>query len=199
MIRRWPQLAAWSHLASAVCPGARFRARAKGSRVPRCPLMDRGPERSGRIRASGRFWCTGVPPILPQARILPGNPGIRPGSRPARTTRHHRTRPPGRPDRGWPGTGRSDPDRRFDSQPAGRAAVCTVDVTRSCVPTVPSTAPDRTPRTVLKCHRAPLTCPACHRPLPDRSGRRAADIIRCRSPRAVPAGWSWSRARRGPR
>jgi hypothetical protein len=33
----------------------------------------------------------GIPPILPQARILPGNPGIRPGSRPARTTRHHRT------------------------------------------------------------------------------------------------------------
>jgi hypothetical protein len=57
------------------------------------------PGRSGRIRAYGSFWCTGVPPIFPRAPILPGNPGVWPGSRPARTTLHHRTRPPGPPAR----------------------------------------------------------------------------------------------------
>jgi hypothetical protein len=60
-------------LAGTGCPGARSWARAKGLMCPRCPLLDRGPERSGRIRACGSFWCTGAPPILPQARILPGN------------------------------------------------------------------------------------------------------------------------------
>jgi hypothetical protein len=68
-------------LAGAVWPGACSRARAKGGLGrPRCPLLDRGPEGSGRIRACGSFWCTGVPPILPQARILPGNPGLWPGT-----------------------------------------------------------------------------------------------------------------------
>src|SRR5580698_11022997 len=64
----------------------------------------------------------GVPPILHEPDA-PGKSGIWPGFRPARITRHHRTRPPGRPDRGWPGTGRSDPDRRLDGHLAGRVTV----------------------------------------------------------------------------
>jgi hypothetical protein len=69
--------------------------REEGLVCPALPSGSRAGKMSGRIRASGSFWCTGIPPILPQTRILPGNPGIRPGSRPARTTRRHRTRPPG--------------------------------------------------------------------------------------------------------
>src|SRR5580698_2434319 len=53
------------------------------------------PRSAQALRQSLERRCTGIPPILPQARILPGNPGIRPGSRPARTSRHRRTRPPG--------------------------------------------------------------------------------------------------------
>jgi hypothetical protein len=75
------------------------------------PLSRRGP----RVPRRRPFWIAGrkdlwedpglwellvhgnPPALLPQARILPGNPGIWHGSRPARTTRHHRTRPPGMP------------------------------------------------------------------------------------------------------
>ena len=106
------------------CPFSGPREGASCAPVP--PYPDRRPERSGRIRASGSFWCTGIPLILPQARILPGNPGIRPGSRPARTTRHRRARPCRRaadPGRAWPDTGNqtrivaSMVDRRAEEVP----------------------------------------------------------------------------------
>ena len=66
---------AWPALAGAVCPGARFRACAKGSRVPRCPLLDRGPEDVWEDPGFRELLVHGNPTDPPASPDPPGKSG----------------------------------------------------------------------------------------------------------------------------
>jgi hypothetical protein len=109
----WCRCAVVHVLAGTVCPGCQFPAGAKGSRAPRRPLPDRRPERSWKFRVPRKNRGTVIHRIFRETHIFHDLFEIKSQHRPARITRHHRTRPPGC---AWPGHGRSDPDRRLWSQ-----------------------------------------------------------------------------------